>query len=98
MIETAIPGRVAGVNTQRAMKNGLTREIDIDLGNILVQVKDGNARGLTGQIMRTQESTGLRTIGYAPGISDAAWHNAAQECITILRTPEELLAYVREFG
>lgn len=97
-IEADLPGRVVGVNTQRAMSNGLTREVDIDLGDLLVQVKSGSARGLTGQIARTQASTGTRTIGYAPDISDAAWRNAAQRGIPILRSPSELLAYVREFG
>lgn len=69
-----------------------------DLGDLLVQVKSGNARGLTGQILRTQASTGTRTIGYAPDISDSAWASAAREGIPILRSPNELLAYVREFG
>lgn len=85
-IEAAFPGRVVGVNTQRAMSNGLTREVDIDLGDLLVQVTSGNARGLTGQIARTQASTDTRTIGYAPDISDAAWRNAAQQGIPILRS------------
>lgn len=71
---------------------------NIDLGSLIVQVKGGNARGLTGQVLRTQASTGTPTVGYAPGISDAAWRNAAQQGIPILRTPDELLAYVREFG
>jgi hypothetical protein len=97
-IEAALPGRVVGVNGQRLMSNGLSREVDIDLGNILVQVKSGNARGLTGQIQRTEASTGVRTIGYAPHISDAAWGNAARQGIPILRSPDELLAYIREFG
>lgn len=80
------------------MTNGLTREIDIDLGDILVQVKSGNARGLTGQISRTEASTGVRTIGYAPDISAVAWRNAASLGIPILRSPDELLAYLKEFG
>jgi hypothetical protein len=86
------------VNTQRVMSNGLIREVDIDLGDLLVQVKGGNARGLTGQIARTQASTGTRTIGYAPDLGDAAWRNAAQQGIPILRSSNELLAYIREFG
>lgn len=97
-LEAAMPGRVVAVNSQRTMANGLTREVDIDLGSLIVQVKGGNARGLTGQVLRTQASTGTPTVGYAPGISDAAWRNAAQQGIPILRTPDELLAYVREFG
>jgi hypothetical protein len=97
-LEAAMPGRVVAVNSQRTMANGLTREVDIDLGGLIVQVKGGNARGLTGQVLRTQVSTGTPTVGYAPGISDAAWRNAAQQGIPILRTPDELLAYAREFG
>lgn len=97
-IEASLPGRVVGVNTKRGMNSGSPREIDIDLGNLLVQVKGGNARGLTGQILRTESSTGVPTIGYAPGISDAAWRNAASEGIPILRSPGELLSYIKEFG
>jgi hypothetical protein len=97
-VEAALPGRVVGVNGQRTMANGLTREVDIDLGNLLIQVKSGNARGLTGQIGRTQSSTGVPTVGYAPGISDAAWRNAASQGVPILRSPGELLACIREFG
>ncbi len=97
-IEAALPGRVVGVNGQRLMSNGLSREVDIDLGNILVQVKSGHARGITGQIQRIEASTGVRTVGYAPDISDAAWANSARQGIPILRSPDELLAFVREFG
>ncbi len=97
-IEAVFPGRVVGVNGMRPMSNGLSREVDIDLGNLLVQVKSGNARGLTGQIDKTQRTTGVPTIGYAPGISDAGWRNAASEGIVILRSQDELIAYLKEFG
>ena len=97
-IEAVLPGRVVGVNINRVMSNGLTREIDIDLGNIIVQVKGGQAKGLTGQILETQASTGVRTIGYAPGVSPGAWRSAAEQGIIIARSQDELLAYLREFG
>jgi hypothetical protein len=77
------------------MQNGLSREVDIDLGDLIIQVKSGNTRGITGQIERTQATTGTRTIGYAPDISDAAVENAARQGIVILRTPEELVAFLR---
>src|SRR5689334_5892116 len=79
LIERAMPGRVVGVNTQARMSNGLSREIDVDLGDLIVQVKSGNARGLTGQLQATTSSTGRTVIGYAPGIPDAAWLNAARQ-------------------
>ena len=97
-IERAMPGRVAGVNVDVPMANGLTREVDIDLGDLLVQVKGENARGLTGQLMATTLSTGRTAIGYAPTIPDAAWLNAARQGIPIARTPDELLAIIRELG
>ena len=37
-------------------------------------------------------------IAFAPVFSDAAWGNAARQGIPILRSPDELLAYVRENG
>jgi hypothetical protein len=97
-IEAVLPGRVAGVNVNRTMTNGLSREVDIDLGNIIVQVKGGQAKGLTGQILETQASTGVRTIGYAPGVTSGAWRSAAERGIVIARSQDELLAYLREFG
>jgi hypothetical protein len=97
-VEAEFPGRVIGVNTNHTMFNGLIREVDINLGNLFIQVKGGNARGLTGQIIRTQTSTGIPTIGYASGISDAACGNAASQGITILRSLAELVSYIRECG
>jgi len=97
-IEHAMPGRVVGVNSQVSMANGLSREVDIDLGDLLVQVKSGNARGLTGQLMSTTASTGRTAIGYAPDISEGAWLNAARQGVPIARTLDELLAIIGELG
>jgi hypothetical protein len=97
-IEIALPGRVQGVNTQVQMTNGLTREVDIDLGYLVVQVKSGNARGLAGQLQATTTTTGRTAIGYAPGISNAAWESAARQGIVIARTPDELIAIVKELA
>lgn len=97
-VEAAFRGRVVDVNVMRTMSNGLSREVDIDLGNLFVQVKSGNARGLTGQIGKTQSSSGVQTIGYPPDITAAALKNAASQGIPILSSPGELLAYIRVFG
>jgi hypothetical protein len=97
-IESAIPGRVSGVNTMVKMGNGRSREVDVDLGNVVVQVKSGEARGITGQIQRTAASTGRRVVGYAPGMPGQAWEAAAREGVAIARTPQELVAIVKEWG
>ncbi|MCW2751303.1 MAG: hypothetical protein JWR83_2413 [Aeromicrobium sp.] len=97
-IEKAWPGRVGSVNSMVKMSNGLSREVDVDLGDLVVQVKGGNARGLAGQIASTASSTGRTVIGYAPDMSNAAWESAARQGIPIARTSQELVAMVEEFG
>ncbi|MEV4706193.1 hypothetical protein [Actinoplanes sp. NPDC049316] len=80
------------------MANGRSGEADIDLGNMVFQIKEGKSKGVTGQIEATAASTGRRVIGYAPDMTDAAWRNAARQGIAIARTPDELVAMVGEMG
>jgi len=98
MIEKAMPGRILGVNSMLRMENGLSREVDIDLGKLVVQVKSGKARNLIGQIMATSATTGRVVVGYAPDIPDGAWKAAARMGVPIARTIDELIAIVRELG
>jgi RHS repeat-associated protein len=97
-LEKALPGRVQGVNTYIRKTDGLSREVDIDLGNVVVQVKSGNARDLIGQVNKTTASTGRTTIGYAPDMRPNAWRAAALQGVPIARTPDELVALVKELG
>jgi RHS repeat-associated protein len=97
-INSAIPDRVLGVNKDVPMTNGLQREVDIDLGDLYVQVKSGKARGLIGQIQSTEATTGVRTIGYAPSMPAAAWESAARAGVPIARNLQELLAIIKELG
>jgi hypothetical protein len=97
-IEGAMPGRVVGVNQMVPMANGLSREADVNLGDLLVQVKSGNARGLVGQIQQTEASTGLPTVGYAPSMPAAAWASAAQQGVPVARNLDELIMIIRELG
>lgn len=97
-IESAMPGRVLAVNGKVPMINGLSREIDVNLGDMLIQVKGGNARGLVGQIQQTEATTGIRTMGYAPNMPTAAWVSAARDGVPIARNMDELFAMIKEFG
>ena len=63
-----------------------------------MQVKSGNARGLTGQLQKTTSTTGLTAIGYAPDIPNGAWEAAARQGIRLARSPDELVAIVKDFG
>jgi RHS repeat-associated protein len=91
-LEEAFPGQVTGVNAEVMMKNGLMREVDVAVGDVLVQVKDGSGRGLIGQLLKTAETTGKRSIGYAPGLSDVAVRDGLIKGVNIARTIEELIA------
>lgn len=44
----------------------LITDADIRLQNAIIQVKSGGGKGLTSQLVRTEQATGLLTIGYGP--------------------------------
>ena len=94
-LERAMPGSVKGVNVNVRQLDGRYREVDIDLGKLVVQVKSGNARGLTGQLARTRETTGLNVLGYAPGIPGQAVYAASRSGLPIARSLDELVAMAK---
>ena len=65
-IEAAYPGHVVGVNQ---MVGG--QEVDILLRNAIIEVKGGNGKGLTKQIL-DRLSLGLPVIGHAPNLGPHA--------------------------
>jgi len=66
-IESQFPGLVKGVNVPlRDAQGKLVTDADILLDNAVLQVKSGNARGLPGQLLRTESATDLPVIGFAP--------------------------------
>lgn len=96
-IEAAMPGRVVSVNTLVQMTDGLKREVDIDLGSVVVQVKSGRARELTGQMMATSATTDRVVVGYAPDMKHGAWVNATRVLgLRIGRTTDELVLILQE--
>lgn len=98
-IEAAMPGRVVSVNSDIRMFDGLMREVDIDLGSVVVQVKGGAARGLTSQMLATMATTDRVVVGYAPDMKPGAWMNAVQvEGIPIARSTDELIMIIQELG
>ena len=98
-IEAAMPGRVVSVNSWIPMTNGLKRDVDIDLGSVVVQVKSGSARSLTGQMMETLETTDRVVVGYAPDMKHGAWVNATRiRGLQIARTTDELVTILQELG
>jgi len=93
---------VTGVNTHVLMSSGPNaghlREVDIEVGDLIVQVKGGGARGLTSQIQKTITTTGRPTIGYAPDAPYGMIQNAARQGINIATNMNELLEFVRRLS
>ncbi len=65
-IEEAYPGHVKGVNT---IVDG--HEVDIELENAIIEVKGGNGKGLTKQII-DRSNIGMPVIGHAPRLGPSA--------------------------
>jgi hypothetical protein len=67
-IEATYPGSVKGVGLKEPGLNGLERELDIVLKDgTIIQVKEGNARNINGQLTKTRANfPGRRVIGVHP--------------------------------
>jgi len=75
-IEAANPGHVVGVNVPiRNAAGELVTDADILLQNAAIQVKSGGGKGLAAQLVRTEEATGLPTIGYGPTLKPSVVKN-----------------------
>lgn len=77
-IDAAYPGHVLGVNVPvRDAAGKLITDADILLKNGIVQVKSGGGKGLTSQLQRTEQATGLPTIGYGPDLKPSILRGCA---------------------
>ena len=97
-LDEAFPGRVSGVNTMVRQFTGHLREVDVELGDVIVQVKSGSARRMARQITDTIAGTGRPVVALAPTMRPGAWHAAATDGVAIARTMDELIAIIREIG
>lgn len=77
-IDAAYPGHVVGVNVPiRDAAGRLVTDADILLKNGVVQVKSGGGKGLTSQLQRTEQATGLPAIGYGPDLKTSVLRGCA---------------------
>ena len=75
-IEEAYPGHVVGVNVPvRDTAGNMVTDADILLKNAVIQVKSGGGKGMTSQLQRTEQATGLPTIGYGPDLKQSILKN-----------------------
>ncbi len=98
-IEQKYPGRVKVVERIIKGTDGkIITDLDIELDNIVIQVKSGSAKGLTSQMIRTADATGKTVISYTPDISQssAVLRGVRQNGFETFTTLEELLEYLSE--
>lgn len=73
------------------MRDGLQREVDIELDTVVIQVKEGRARGLIGQIQRTIATTGRDAVGFAPDMLRGSITEAARQGVRIFQNVADLI-------
>ena len=96
-IEARFPGRVIDVNKDVYRPNGTKlTDFDIELDNIVIQVKSGGAKGLTSQITETATGTTKTVIGYAPNLnpSSALVKGAKAQGIDVFTSLDDLLEFL----
>ena len=96
-IEARCPGKVVDVNKIVYRPDGtILTDFDIELDNIIIQVKAGTAKGLTSQITKTAAGTTKEVIGFAPELnpSSALVKNASKQGIKVFTSLEDLLEYL----
>ena len=60
----------------RDAAGNMVTDADILLKNAVIQVKSGGGKGMTSQIQRTEQATGLPTIGYGPDLKQSILKNS----------------------
>lgn len=90
------PDLVRGVNAWLPTYHGKLHEVDIDLGEIVVEVKTGPARKAGPQLEVIANNTGRRPILFAPDIPTPARMTVLSKGFAVARTNEELLDIIKE--
>ena len=96
-IEQMFPGRVKGVEKIiKSLDGRIITDLDIELDDIVIQVKSGSAKGLTSQMIRTAEATGKKVISYTPDISQASavLRNVRQNGYKTFTSMDDILEYL----
>ena len=96
-LDADLPGVVKGVNVRVATHYGSGREIDINLGDFIIEVKSGLARKLVPQLEAIQETTGRTPIAYAPNLPYGARREVLIAGFAVARNYEELMQILGEF-
>ena len=95
-IDDAMPGKVTDVNKIIKDTSGqIITDLDIELDNIVIQVKSGGGKGLTTQLKNTASATGKETIGYVPDAKPSIIKGAETNGFKVFTNLEDLINYLK---
>ncbi|MBI1924937.1 hypothetical protein HYR99_11910 [Candidatus Poribacteria bacterium] len=93
-IEARYPGHVVGVNQKiRDARGRIVTDIDIELQNANIQVKSGEGKGLTRQVIKTQAISDKPIIAFGPNLGRHVQRSVARRG-ALVTTDENLLLEV----
>ncbi len=94
-IEQSLPGRVTSVNKVVYRPDGsILTDLDIELDNIVIQVKTGGGKGVTKQLVNSVNNTGKIAIGYVPNIKPSVLKEATNNGFQVFRNMDDLIEFI----
>ena len=100
VIEEKFPGKIKAVERLLYDSDGrLVTDLDIELDDIIIQVKSGSAKGLTTQMLNTFNATGKVVISYTPDIkqSSSVLKGVRAKGFNTFTTMDELLKFLNDY-
>lgn len=95
-IDDAIPGMVQDVNKIIRDSSGrIVTDLDIELNDVVIQVKSGGGKGLTTQLENTASATGKITVGYVPDAKPSIIKGAEAKGFQVFTDLDELINYLK---
>lgn len=94
-IDQEFPGSVTGVNTPVYRPDGTPlTDLDIELKDVVIQVKSGGGNGLLKQLINSAEATKKIAIAYAPKIKPSVLNNVTNSGFQVFTNIEALLEFI----
>ncbi len=95
-IDDAIPGKVSDVNKVIRDPSGRTiTDLDIELDDVVIQVKSGGGKGLTTQLETTAKAIGKEVIGYVPNVKPSILKGASAKGFKVFTKLDDMINYLK---
>ena len=94
-IDNASPGSVVGVNTIVYRNDGsILGDLDVELRNIIIEVKSGGGNGLTKQLTKLKKYSDKIVVAFAPNVKSSVMREATQNGFNVFKSLNDLIDYV----